>query len=126
MKIKSRFTKIAVASGLIVASGAAVLGITGFASAQVAQRSNVVAVAQATETTLPTNSSAGTTAVDPTADAPADAKMDRPLIEQIELSCRPTKVALPTKGAALPDGHDELLSHEQIPYLLLPKALRPL
>jgi hypothetical protein len=78
MKIKSRFTKIAVASGLIVASGAAVLGITGFASAQVAQRSNVVAVAQATETTLPTNSSAGTTAVDPTADAPADAKMDRP------------------------------------------------
>jgi len=81
MKIKSRFTKIAVASGLIVASGAAVLGITGFASAQVAQRSNVVAVAQATETTLPTNSSAGTTAVDPaapTADAPSDAKIDRP------------------------------------------------
>ena len=81
MKIKSRFTKIAVASGLIVASGAAVLGITGFASAQVAQRGNVVAVAQATETTLPTNSSAGTSAVDPaapTADAPSDAKMDRP------------------------------------------------
>jgi len=81
MKIKSRFTKIAVASGLIVASGAAVLGITGFASAQVAQRSNVVAVAQATETTLPTNSSAGTTAVDPAApiaDAPSDAKIDRP------------------------------------------------
>jgi hypothetical protein len=81
MKIKSRFTKIAVASGLIVASGAAVLGITGFASAQVTQRSNVVAVAQATETTLPTNSSAGTTAVDPaapTADAPSDAKIDRP------------------------------------------------
>jgi len=81
MKIKSRFTKIAVASGLIVASGAAVLGITGFASAEVAQRSNVVAVAQATETTLPTNSSAGSTAVDPTAptgDAPSDAKMDRP------------------------------------------------
>lgn len=81
MKIKSRFTKIAVASGLIVASGAAVLGITGFASAQVAQRSNVVAVAQATETTLPTNSSAGTSAVDPaapTVGASADAKMNRP------------------------------------------------
>jgi hypothetical protein len=80
MKIKSRFTKIAVASGLIVASGAAVLGITGFASAQVAQRSNVVAVAQATETTLPTDSAAGTTAVDPaapTSEAPADAKMKR-------------------------------------------------
>ena len=81
MKIKSRFTKIAVASGLIVASGAAVLGMTGFASAQVAQRSNVVAVAQATDTTLPTNPAAGTAAVDPaapTAEAPADAKMDRP------------------------------------------------
>ncbi len=81
MKIKSRFTKIAVASGLIVASGAAVLGMTGFASAQVAQRSNVVAVAQATDTTLPTNSAAGTAAVDPaapTADAPTGMKMDHP------------------------------------------------
>ena len=81
MKIKSRFTKIAVASGLIVASGAAVLGMTGFASAQVAQRINVVAVAQASDTTLPTFSAAGTAAVDPaapTAEAPADAKMDRP------------------------------------------------
>ena len=81
MKIKSRFTKIAVASGLVVASGAAVLGITGFASAEVAQRSNVVAVAQATETTLPTTSAAGTTAAEPVAPtgvAAADAKMDRP------------------------------------------------
>ena len=87
MKIKSRFTKIAVASGLIVASGAAVLGITGFASAQVAQRSNVVAVAQATETTLPTDSAAGTTAVDPAAPqaetpnssaTPSVTKADRP------------------------------------------------
>ncbi|MCX6515937.1 MAG: hypothetical protein NTZ62_04780 [Actinobacteria bacterium] len=52
MKIQSRFTKIAVASGLIVATGAAVLGITGFASAQVAQRSNVVAVAQASDTKM--------------------------------------------------------------------------
>jgi hypothetical protein len=65
MKIKSRFTKIAVASGLIVATGAAVLGMTGFASAQVAQRSNVVAVAQATETTLPTDTAAGTTPAAP-------------------------------------------------------------
>jgi hypothetical protein len=47
MKSTSRFTKIAVASGLVVASGAAVLGVTGFASAQVAQRSAaVVAVAE--------------------------------------------------------------------------------
>jgi len=47
MKSTSRFTKITVASGLIVATGASVLGITGFASAQVAQRSaSVVAVAE--------------------------------------------------------------------------------
>lgn len=85
MKIKSRFTKIAVASGLIVATGASVLGITGFASAQVAQRSNVVAVAQATDTTLPTNPAAGTTAVDPAAPSvdaptamPSEMKGDRP------------------------------------------------
>jgi hypothetical protein len=85
MKIQSRFTKIAVASGLIVATGAAVLGITGFASAQVEQRRNVVAVAQVTETTLPTNPAAGTTAVDPSTGAtptppamPSDVKGDRP------------------------------------------------
>ena len=85
MKIQSRFTKIAVASGLIVATGAAVLGITGFASAQVAQRSNVVAVAQVTETTLPTNSAASTSPVAPSSSAtpaaastPSVAKADRP------------------------------------------------
>jgi hypothetical protein len=73
MKIKSRFTKIAVASGLIVVTGAAVLGITGFASAQVAQRSNVVAVAQVTETTLPSDTAAGTTPADQ-----SEMKTDRP------------------------------------------------
>jgi len=45
MKSTSRFTKIAVASGLVVASGAAVLGITGFASAQGGQRSTSTAAA---------------------------------------------------------------------------------
>ena len=85
MKIKSRLTKVAVASGLIVATGASVLGITGFASAQVAQRSNVVAVAQATETTLPTDSAAGTTPAAPSSSAtpaapttPSLVKADRP------------------------------------------------
>jgi hypothetical protein len=82
MKIKSRFTKIAVASGLIVTTGAAVLGMTGFASAQVAQRSNVVAVAQATETTLPTDTAAGTTPAAPcsiaTPTTPSVEKADRP------------------------------------------------
>lgn len=82
MKITSRFTKIAVASGLIVATGAAVLGMTGFASAQVAQRSNVVAVAQVTETTLPTNTAAGTTPAAPSSSAtpaaPSVMKANRP------------------------------------------------
>ena len=85
MKIKSRLTKVAVASGLIVATGASVLGITGFASAQVAQRSNVVAVAQATETTVPTDTAAGTTPAVPNSGAtpaapttPSVVKTDRP------------------------------------------------
>jgi len=82
MKITSRFTKIAVASGLIVATGSAVLGITGFASAQVAQRSNVVAAAQATETTLPINTAAVTTPAVPSSSAtpaaPSVMKADRP------------------------------------------------
>jgi hypothetical protein len=64
MKSTSRFTKIAVASGLVVASGAAVLGITGFASAQVAQRSAaVVAVAE------PSGSAANTDPAAPAAPA---------------------------------------------------------
>ena len=44
MKTNSRFTRVAVASGLIVASGAAVLGITGFASAELAGRNDSAAV----------------------------------------------------------------------------------
>ncbi len=45
MKMNSRFAKVAVASGLVVATGAAVLGITGFASAQFAGNpSSVVSV----------------------------------------------------------------------------------
>ena len=51
MKIQSRFTKVAVASGLIVMSGAAVLGLTSIASAQVGQQDAVVAVADAADTT---------------------------------------------------------------------------
>jgi DNA-binding CsgD family transcriptional regulator len=42
MKINSRFAKVAVASGLVVATGAAVLGLTGFASAQFAGPSSAV------------------------------------------------------------------------------------
>ena len=66
MKIKSRFTKVAVASGLVVMSGAAVLGITGFASAQVGQQQeSVVAVADASESSNSTvaDSAASSSAV---------------------------------------------------------------
>ncbi len=50
MKINSRFTKVAVAAGLVVATGAGVLGLTGFASAQIANNSPA-AVASADSTT---------------------------------------------------------------------------
>ena len=51
MKINSRFTKVAVAAGLVVATGAGVLGITSFASAQVARNDNAVVVASEGSTT---------------------------------------------------------------------------
>ena len=51
MKIYSRFTKVAVAAGLVVATGAGVLGLTGFASAQVARNNNPAVVASADSTT---------------------------------------------------------------------------
>jgi hypothetical protein len=44
MKINSRFTKVAVAAGLVVATGAGVLGLTGFASAQMASNNPAVVV----------------------------------------------------------------------------------
>jgi tape measure domain-containing protein len=50
MKINSRFTKVAVAAGLVVATGAGVLGLTGFASAQIANN-NAAAVVSAEGTT---------------------------------------------------------------------------
>ena len=48
MKINSRFTKVAVAAGLVVATGASVLGLTGFASAQMANNPAVVVSADGT------------------------------------------------------------------------------
>ena len=56
MKSNSRFMKTAVATGLIVVTGAAALGITSFASAQVADQPSAVVVAiddTATVTTTP-------------------------------------------------------------------------
>ena len=47
MKTNSRFTRVAVASGLVVACGAAVLGITGFASAELAGNNDPAAVVSA-------------------------------------------------------------------------------
>ena len=51
MKINSRFTKVAVAAGLVVATGAGVLGLTGFASAQMARNDNAAVVASEGSTT---------------------------------------------------------------------------
>jgi hypothetical protein len=51
MKINSRFTKVAVAAGLVVVTGAGVLGLTGFASAQVARNNTPAVVASADSTT---------------------------------------------------------------------------
>ena len=59
MKINSRFTKIAVATGLVVATGAGVLGLTGFASAQVA-RNSTAAVVVASEGTITDATNLGT------------------------------------------------------------------
>ena len=50
MRINSRFTKVAVATGLVVATGAGVLGLTGFASAQMADNPAVVVSREATTT----------------------------------------------------------------------------
>ena len=103
MKIQSRFTKIAVASGLIVATGAAVLGITGFASAQVAQRSNVVAVAQATETTLPANAATGTTPAAPTANpqAATPSSSATPATPSVAKADRPSPLATVSKALGI-------------------------
>jgi hypothetical protein len=61
MKSNSRFIKTAVATGLIVVTGASALGITSFASAQVADQPSAVVVAvddPATDTTTPSTESA--------------------------------------------------------------------
>lgn len=61
MKSNSRFMKTAVATGLIVVTGAAALGITSFASAQVADQPSAVVVAvddTATNTTTPSTDNA--------------------------------------------------------------------
>lgn len=72
MKTNSRFTKVAVASGLIVCSGAAVLGLTGFASAQQAG-SRAAQVVSVTEDTTNTDGS-----VDAQSAPFADDHADRP------------------------------------------------
>lgn len=59
MKSTSRFTKIAVSAGLVVATGAGVLGITSFASAQLAGTSTTVAVVTPNDDTTPVTSDSG-------------------------------------------------------------------
>lgn len=76
MKINSRFTKVAVAAGLVVATGAGVLGLTGFASAQMAGNNNsaVVAVADSNGSSnsgsaAPTSGDVNAQSTDPAVDA---------------------------------------------------------
>jgi lipoate-protein ligase A len=81
MKINSRFTKVAVAAGLVVATGAGVLGLTGFASAQMANTPAVVVSAdaatsidglgniEASGTATPVSGDLNAQATDPAADA---------------------------------------------------------
>lgn len=88
MKNNSRFTKIAVATGLVVCSGAAVLGLTGFASAQQAQKKAAAVIAvDNTNTTVPgaatttdgnPTGSVGTQSVDGAATAPYAEDANRP------------------------------------------------
>jgi hypothetical protein len=81
MKINSRFTKVAVAAGLVVATGAGVLGLTGFASAQMANNPAVVVSAdgttsiaglgnlEASGTATPESGEVNAAATDPATDA---------------------------------------------------------
>ncbi|MGA1363096.1 MAG: hypothetical protein ACO36A_09260, partial [Ilumatobacteraceae bacterium] len=66
MNSKSRFTKIAVAAGLVVTSGAAVLGLTGYASSNLAPSQEITSVVEADEP-APANAGEVKTADDSTA-----------------------------------------------------------
>ena len=78
MKNNSRFVKVAVSAGLVVCSGAAVLGLTSFASAKINPQS--AAVVQVDDTTTSTDStvaeSSDSTAVSPATTAPASSTND--------------------------------------------------
>ena len=74
MRTTSRFTRVAVSAGLVVAVGAGVLGITSFASAQISSSTptqQVVEVSTSDDTTTKTNS-AGSGSVEAQSDARAD------------------------------------------------------
>ena len=70
MKKNSRFLKTAVAAGLVVCSGAAVLGLTSFVSAEVQDPENPAIVAEQSGATAPTVTPVEE-APAPSADAPA-------------------------------------------------------
>ena len=95
MKNKSRFTRVAIATGLIVATGASVLGITGFASAKMSPVEKA-AVVQVVETTVPASSAAPAvsgevTPVTPAAPASITEDADNhqgPKISQVETAAK--------------------------------------
>ena len=93
MKIQSRFAKVAVAAGLTVASGAGVLGLTGFASAQIAQQKNAAVVQAADDATV--DSSSGTVVVDDGGAVGSTA------VEETARADRPNPIAVAAKALGI-------------------------
>jgi DNA-binding CsgD family transcriptional regulator len=93
MRINSRFTKVAVAAGLVVATGAGVLGLTGFASAQMANKStSTISVADnnsnatdslgnTTEASNPNSGAVNAQATDPVTDPATETRRPSPIAE---------------------------------------------
>ncbi len=86
MKINSRFTRVAVAAGLVVATGAGVFGLTGFASAQMAGNHKAAVVAAAdnyngsNDANSSTSGDVDAQATDPTG-APEEANRPSPIAD---------------------------------------------
>lgn len=101
MKNNSRFTKIAVATGLVVCSGAAVLGLTGFASAQQAQNKAAAVVAAADNSSTTDSGAATTTGGAANGSVGAQAIEGAPAAPSTEDANRPNPVATAAKALGM-------------------------
>lgn len=97
MKNNSRFTKIAVATGLVVCSGAAVLGLTGFASAQQAHN-KAAAVAVAADNSNGSTDSGAAATTDGTANGAVGSQAVAPFAEDAN---RPNPIATAAKALGM-------------------------